>query len=92
MADVLDADAIRSELARYPDWKYDGEALARTFDRRDFKGSIAFVNALAAAANGLDHHPDIAVSWNEVTVRTWSHDVHGITARDFALVAAIEAL
>jgi 4a-hydroxytetrahydrobiopterin dehydratase len=92
MSNVLGADAIESELARFPGWSYDGEAIARTFDRSDFNGSIAFVNAVAAAANRLDHHPDIQLSWNQVTIRTSSHDVHGISPRDFALIAAIEVL
>jgi len=92
MSDVLDEAAIRSELARYPDWTYDGDAIARKFDRGDFNGSIAFVNAVAAAANRIDHHPDITLAWNEVTLRTSSHDVRGISPRDFALIAAIEAL
>jgi 4a-hydroxytetrahydrobiopterin dehydratase len=92
MSDVLDADGIRSALARHPDWSFDGDAVARTFDRADFKGSIAFVNAVAAEANRLDHHPDIAVAWNLVTIRASSHDVKGISARDFALIAAIDAL
>jgi 4a-hydroxytetrahydrobiopterin dehydratase len=92
MSDVLDSNAIRSELARHPGWTLDGDAIVRTFDRGDFKGSVAFVNAVAAAANRLDHHPDIALAWNNVTIRTSSHDVHGISARDFALIAAIDAL
>jgi 4a-hydroxytetrahydrobiopterin dehydratase len=92
MADVLDAAEINAELARHAGWAFDGEVLHRTFDRADFNGSIAFVNAIAAAANRLDHHPDLGVSWNEVTVRTSSHDVKGISARDFALIAAIDAL
>ena len=92
MCDVLEIDGIRSELARHPGWRYDGKVLARTFDRGDFNGSIAFVNAVAAAANKLDHHPDIAIAWNDVTITTSSHDVKGISARDFALIAAIEAL
>jgi 4a-hydroxytetrahydrobiopterin dehydratase len=91
MSDVLQADAIASEIARYPLWSYDGNVVARTFDRGDFNGSIAFVNAIAAIANRLDHHPDLAVSWSDVTVATSSHDVNGISARDFALIAAIEA-
>jgi 4a-hydroxytetrahydrobiopterin dehydratase len=92
MSDVLGSEVIASELARHPDWTYDGEAIARTFDRGDFNGSVTFVNAVAAAANRLNHHPDIALAWNEVTIRTSSHDVKGISARDFALIAAIEAL
>jgi 4a-hydroxytetrahydrobiopterin dehydratase len=92
MSDVLGKDAVAAELARCPGWTFDGEAIGRTFDRGDFNGSMAFVNAVAAAANRLDHHPDIALSWNEVTIRTSSHDVKGISARDFALIDAIAEL
>lgn len=73
-------------------WNDDGAALERTFNRGTFDGAIAFVNGIAAIANRLDHHPDIHVSWNEVTVRTWSHDVDAITRRDFALAKEIDAL
>lgn len=75
-----------------PGWTNDGEALVKVFDRRDFDGAIAFVNAVAQVANRLDHHPDIALSWNEVTIRTWSHDAGAITERDVALARAIDAL
>ncbi len=92
MSDLLAPEALQAELARYPQWSYDGSVVARTFDCTDFNGSIAFVNAVAAVANRLDHHPDIALAWNEVTIRTSSHDVRGISARDFALIAAIDAL
>jgi 4a-hydroxytetrahydrobiopterin dehydratase len=92
MSDALAADAIRTELARHPGWTFDGATIERTFDRGDFAGSIAFVNAVAAAANRLDHHPDIALAWNEVTIRTSSHDVKGISPRDFALIEAIDAI
>lgn len=62
-------------------WTNDGQALTKSFDRGSFDGSIAFVVAVADVANRLDHHPDIALSWNEVTIRTWSQDVHAITER-----------
>lgn len=70
-------------------WRRDGEALVRVFDCGDFNGSIAFVNAIATIANRLDHHPDLAISWNRVTVRTWSHDKGAVTERDIALAEAI---
>lgn len=75
-----------------PGWTNDGQALAKVFDRGDFDGSIAFVNAVAAVANRLDHHPDITLSWNRVTIRTWSHDAGAITARDAALAREIDAV
>ncbi len=73
-------------------WKNDGQALVKVFDRRNFDGAIAFVNAIAAVANRLNHHPDLALAWNEVTVRTWSHDVKAITERDAALAREIDAV
>jgi 4a-hydroxytetrahydrobiopterin dehydratase len=73
-------------------WHRDAQTIVRTFDCGSFDGSIAFVNAVAAAANALDHHPDIDLSWDEVTIRVWSHDAGGITNRDFALAAKIDAL
>ncbi|HWT06516.1 MAG TPA: 4a-hydroxytetrahydrobiopterin dehydratase [Xanthomonadales bacterium] len=75
-----------------PGWTDDGQALVKSFDRRNFDGSIAFVNAVAAVANRLNHHPDITVSWNEVKIRTWSHDVNAITERDAALAREIDAI
>ncbi len=92
MPQPLPDDAIVRELAALPGWAREGEEIVRTFDRGNFNGSIAFVNAIATAANAADHHPDIAIAWNDVTVRLSSHDAHGLTERDFALARAIDGL
>jgi 4a-hydroxytetrahydrobiopterin dehydratase len=83
-------ERIREALQSLPGWKRRGNALEKTFDCTDFNGSIAFVNAVAAIANGLDHHPDVTISWNRVTCSLSSHDAGGITERDFGLAHAIE--
>lgn len=75
-----------------PGWAFDGTAFVKTFVRADFDDAIAFVNVVARVAGRLDHHPDLHVSWNEVTVRTWSHDRDTVTERDVALAAAVDAL
>jgi 4a-hydroxytetrahydrobiopterin dehydratase len=83
---------ITERLQRRPGWHHRGNALERSFDRKDFNGSIAFVNAIAAVANALDHHPDLAIAWNEVKVTLCSHDAGGLTDRDFVLAERIDAL
>jgi 4a-hydroxytetrahydrobiopterin dehydratase len=88
----LSDDAIARGLAALPGWQREGDEIVRTYDRRDFNGSIAFVNAIAAAANAADHHPDLVLSWNRLTVRLSSHDAGGITERDLRLAAQIDAL
>jgi 4a-hydroxytetrahydrobiopterin dehydratase len=92
MPQPLSDDAIVRELAALPGWSREGEEIVRTFDRGNFNGSIAFVNDVAAAANAADHHPDIAIAWNDVTIRLSSHDAHGLTGRDFALAHTIDGL
>jgi 4a-hydroxytetrahydrobiopterin dehydratase len=88
----LPEDAIVAALATVPGWARDENEIVRSFDRGDFNGAIAFVNAIAAAANAADHHPDLAISWNEVMVRLSSHDAGGLTERDFALARTIDQL
>jgi 4a-hydroxytetrahydrobiopterin dehydratase len=88
----LPAEDIARELAALPGWALDAGEIVRTFDRGNFNGSIAFVNDIATAANEADHHPDLAISWNDVTVRLSSHDAHGLTERDFALARTIDRL
>jgi 4a-hydroxytetrahydrobiopterin dehydratase len=89
---VLSRDEIVRGLESLPDWHHRGNALEKHFDRGDFDGSITFVNAVAALANEQNHHPDISISWNVVTLTLCSHDAGGITDRDFKLAAAVDAL
>ena len=89
---LLSEEQIRAELRALPGWELRGGALEKTFDCRHFDGSMAFVNALAAVANELDHHPDLTISWNAVTCSLSSHDAGGITERDLRLARAIEQI
>ena len=70
----------------------DGHHLEKEFRFPDFAQPLAFVNRAGAAAEELEHHPDILLGWGKARVMTWSHDANAITARDWKLAAAIEAL
>ncbi len=85
-------DEIGTRVAAMPNWHHRGNALEKRYDRGTFDGSIQFVNRVATLANAHDHHPDLAISWNFVTVTLCSHDAGGITERDFSLAAAIDEL
>jgi len=88
----LPAEDIARRLSSRPGWNLEGGALVRNYEHADFTGSIAFVNAVAEVANALNHHPDIAISWNSVTIRSTSHHAGGITDRAFALAERIDTL
>jgi 4a-hydroxytetrahydrobiopterin dehydratase len=88
----LSESDIAASLAALDGWMRTGDEISKTFDRKNFDGSMRFVNAIATEANAQNHHPDIAISWNEVTLTVSSHDVSTLTDRDFKLAAAIDAL
>jgi 4a-hydroxytetrahydrobiopterin dehydratase len=68
-------------------WDEVDGALEREFRFRDFVEALAFVNRVGELAESENHHPDIAISWNKVTLRWWTHTAGGITDRDRALAA-----
>ena len=87
--DTLDPEQIKAALAELTDWGFEGEALTRTFRFADFVHSIGFVEHLAEIAEERQHHPDIDIRYNKVTLRLSTHSAGGVTQRDVQLAEAI---
>jgi 4a-hydroxytetrahydrobiopterin dehydratase len=68
-------------------WSEVDKALEREFRFETFPAAIAFVNAVAELAEAENHHPDIAISYRDVTLRWWTHTAGGVTDRDRELAA-----
>ncbi|MCW3796220.1 4a-hydroxytetrahydrobiopterin dehydratase [Sphingomonas sp. BN140010] len=73
-------------------WAHNGGALTRSFRFRDFAEAFAFLTGVALHAEKVDHHPEFTCVWNRIDFRLTSHDAGGVTERDHALAAAINAL
>ena len=58
------------------------DALERTFELENFVAALAFVNRVGELAEAEGHHPDIAIHYNRVTLRWWTHTAGGVTDRD----------
>jgi len=69
----------------------DGQ-LTRTVTRKDFRDALLYVNAVGYLAERANHHPDISISWNKVTLNLVSHSAGGLTAQDFALARQLSDL
>lgn len=89
---VLGHDAIIARLTTLPGWTLEDGRLVKTFSFPDFVTAVGFVDRLTVVAEEQNHHPDLFVGWGRVTVQLSSHDVGGVTARDFRLAAALEQL
>ena len=86
----MDDTAVAAGLARLPGWARVGSAIARTYRFDDFRRSLAFVNRVAQLAERQQHHPDVDIRYNQVTLSVWTHDAGGLSERDFRLAAAID--
>lgn len=88
--DLLPDNEIESRLADLEGWSRDGDAITKSFKNEDFVGSVRFVGALVEPAEEMGHHPDLTVSWDEVTVSITNHAAGGLTEADFELASRIE--
>ena len=89
---LLTEDEITDALRRAPGWERAGDVIARTVTLGDFRDAILYVGAVAHLAQAANHHPDIAISWNKVTLTLSTHSAGGLTGADFSLASQISAL
>jgi 4a-hydroxytetrahydrobiopterin dehydratase len=90
--ELLTDSQITAELADIPGWTRDGDAITTTVQRQDFRDALLYVGAVAYLAESANHHPDVAISWNKVTLTLSTHSAGGLTLNDFALARKISAL
>jgi len=91
---ALARSAAEGLLEQIPGWTLDAAAkeIRRTFSFKNYYETMAFVNAVAWIAHREDHHPDLAVGYNRVTVVFSTHSVSGLSENDFIGAAKIDAL
>ena len=88
----LEDNQIAPAIAAVPQWQRQGDAIARTFQFKDFPAAMKFVDAVAVAAEQAWHHPDIDIRWNKVTLTLTTHDAGGLTRKDFDLARQFDQL
>ena len=83
---------IAERRARLSKWELRDGKLHRDFVFADFSQAFAFMTRVALAAEKQNHHPDWSNAWNKVSIDLVSHDVKGLSRRDFDLAEQIDAL
>jgi 4a-hydroxytetrahydrobiopterin dehydratase len=89
---ALSDDEIQAKLSGLDGWERKGDAIEKQFEFKDFTGSVDFINEITPVANAMNHHPDLAISWNKVTVTLSTHSEGGLTGSDFDLAGKIDGL
>ena len=92
-AEALDRAGAEARMPHVPGWTLEGERLRRSFELRDFRKALAWVNRVGMLAEEEGHHPDVHLTgWNHVELVLWTHAVGGLHDNDFVLAAKIGEL
>ncbi len=88
----LNQTEIDQKIQTLPQWQQQDQTITRTFKFKNFVQAIDFVNKLVKPAEAAQHHPDLEISYNKVTVSLTSHDAGGLTQKDFDMAQTISKL
>lgn len=88
---VLSQEQIEENLAGMNGWRLVEGEIQKTYEHENFVNAIAFVNRVADIAEAANHHPDILIQWNRVTLTISTHSEGGLTRKDFDLASKTDA-
>jgi 4a-hydroxytetrahydrobiopterin dehydratase len=91
---ALSPEAAEALLKQLAGWTVESgtKELRKTFTFQNYYQTMAFVNAVAWIAHREDHHPDMTVGYNKLTVTFSTHSVGGLSENDFICAARVDAL
>lgn len=92
MPTLLTPTEIQSQLAALPDWTLEGTTIKTILTFKNFIEAIEFINKIVKPAETAGHHPDLAISYNRVTITLTTHDAGGLTQKDFTLAQTLSQL
>ncbi len=89
---LLKDEEIATRLKELSGWELRGKEIRRLKQFADFAEAMKFVNQVAELAEAMDHHPDILIEYNRVTLKLSTHSAGGLTNKDFDLARQINGL
>ncbi|MHA1962412.1 MAG: 4a-hydroxytetrahydrobiopterin dehydratase [Candidatus Thorarchaeota archaeon] len=91
----METDKITRMMMLVPGWKLlrnGTKKIERCYKFKDFAKALQFVNRVGELAEEEDHHPDILIHYNEVTLTFWTHAIKGLFDNDFIMAAKADKL
>jgi 4a-hydroxytetrahydrobiopterin dehydratase len=90
--ELLSQQKAAELMASVPDWTLGEDVISRELRFENIRESMAFAERVVDLAEEQDHHPDIYISINYLTLVLSTHKVGGLTQADFTLAEAIDRL
>jgi 4a-hydroxytetrahydrobiopterin dehydratase len=92
MATKLERQQVAEGLQRLPHWTLQGDQIERLLKFENFVDAMIFVNKVAELAEEEEHHPDIRIVYNRVTLALTTHDAGGLTQKDLKMAQRIDSI
>ena len=89
---LLTEEEITTALGTLSGWTRSDASITATVELADFREAMLYTGAVAYLAETANHHPDVMVQWNKVTLTLSTHSAGGLTGNDFALAGQISRL
>jgi 4a-hydroxytetrahydrobiopterin dehydratase len=89
---LLTEAQIQTQMSHFKSWTLVGKEIRKVCTLQDFVRAMGFVQSVALLAEKANHHPDIDIRWNKVTLALSTHSAGGLTEKDFSLAKEIDAL
>ena len=89
---LLTKEQVSATLKSLEGWERKGNEIQKKFIHKDFVRAMGFVQSVALLAEKANHHPDIDIRWNTITLTLSTHSAGGLTEKDMALAKEINSL
>ncbi len=91
MPNTLSPEIIQERMKKIPEWELNEDSISRSFEFDEYQPAIDFVNTVAEIAEEAQHHPDISISYSNVTLVLTTHSKGGLTESDFEVAIRIDS-
>jgi 4a-hydroxytetrahydrobiopterin dehydratase len=89
---LLSEEDVQAFIDDRTGWSREDNEITRTYEFSDFNESMGFITRVALEAEKANHHPDIDIRWNKVTLTLSTHSEGGLTEKDLELAATADGL
>ena len=88
---VLKKEEIDKRIKQsIPYWQFKDGFISRKYRTAGWPATLMLVNTIGHFCQAGWHHPDLEVSYSEVIIKLVTHDIGGVTEKDFVLAERLE--
>jgi len=90
--DILSEVLIEEALTELDGWEYKQRRLIRHFTLASFAAAMELANAIAGAAEQMNHHPEMLIGFGKLRLQLYTHRFDAVTTKDVELARKVQAV